>query len=102
MSQTTSVIVKAGYLLRTAHASGQNLALTGDLNATASIEVIGAPNSLSQMSFNGKSLKCNHGRWGSLSTSATYQAPKYSVPDLNTLKWKVIDSLPEVQSTYDD
>ncbi|KAL2358260.1 putative beta-galactosidase [Cryomyces antarcticus] len=100
--QTTSVIVKAGYLLRTAHASGQNLALTGDLNATASIEVIGAPNSLSQMSFNGKSLKCNHGRWGSLSTSATYQAPKYSVPDLNTLKWKVIDSLPEVQSTYDD
>ncbi|KAK5021119.1 hypothetical protein LTR60_000118, partial [Cryomyces antarcticus] len=76
--------------------------ILGDLNATASIEVIGAPNSLSQMSFNGKSLKCNHGRWGSLSTSATYQAPKYSVPDLNTLKWKVIDSLPEVQSTYDD
>ncbi|KAL2816018.1 beta-galactosidase [Aspergillus cavernicola] len=74
-----SVIVKAGYLLRTAEISGRTLHLTGDVNATTPVEVISTPTVVSSIVFNGKRL------------STTYKAGRL----------RYINSLPELDATYD-
>lgn len=96
-------IVKAGYLLRTVEVSGRTLALTGDLNATTPIEVIGgAPDRLSRLTWNGNNLRFKQSRTGVVTATAAYTKPEITVPDLSTVGWKVIDSLPEIKSSYDD
>ena len=99
----TEVIVKAGYLIRSATVSGNTLALTGDLNATVPIEVIGAPQAVNQVTFNGEPIAVDStATTGALTGTLTFQAPDLSIPDLSTLDWKYLDSLPEIQSNYDD
>ena len=97
-----SVIVKAGYLLRTAAVDGKTLSLTGDLNATTDFEVIGAPDKVAALSFNGAPVKTTKGAAGSLTGTVAYQKPDLKLPDLTTANWKVINSLPEIQNGYDD
>ncbi|CAG9936567.1 unnamed protein product [Clonostachys rosea f. rosea IK726] len=54
---TSDIILKAGYLIRTAEKDGKSLSLVGDVNATTPIEIIGgAPASLEELKFNGRSL----------------------------------------------
>lgn len=96
-------IVKAGYLLRTVEVDGQSMHLTGDLNATAPVEVIGgAPACLEQLTFNGESLNFTQSESGVVSSILEYVEPTVALPDLASLQWKTIDSLPEIQSGYDD
>lgn len=96
-------IVKAGYLLRTVEVEGQCMRLTGDLNATTPIEIIGgAPNGLKELTFNGESLKFTQSKSGVVSSSVEYAKPAVSLPDLGSIPWKTIDSLPEIQPGYDD
>ncbi|KAK5007345.1 hypothetical protein LTR28_005405, partial [Elasticomyces elasticus] len=104
MVDTVAPIVKAGYLLRTVEVSGHTMALTGDINATTAIEVIGgAPSPLSTLTFNGESLQFEQdGRTGAVTATVQYVKPTYSIPDLSTVGWKYLDSLPEIGSTYDD
>ncbi|KAJ4367445.1 hypothetical protein N0V83_007028 [Neocucurbitaria cava] len=97
------VILKAGYLTRTAMVTGDTLALTGDLNATTPIEILGgAPSSLSKLTFNGDEFDFKVSKSGAVTANIDYPRPKFTVPQLNELKWKYIDSLPEVQPGYDD
>jgi hypothetical protein len=102
--ETSAAVVKAGYLLRTVEVSGSALHLTGDLNATTEIEVIGgAPTKLTELTFNGESIKfAQDSCSGVVTGSVTYKEPSFSIPDLSTVSWKVIDSLPEITSSYDD
>lgn len=96
-------IIKAGYLLRTVEVADGCLHLTGDLNATTPIEVIGgAPQRLRQLTFNGKDLRFRQSRDGVVTATATYSKPQISIPDLKTIGWKTIDSLPELKPSYDD
>jgi hypothetical protein len=98
-----SVIVKAGYLLRTASISGTSLHLTGDLNRTTSIEVIGgAPATCSSITFNRKQLSVSRTSLGTIKATVPYNPPKFTVPTLKELEWKYLDSLPEIQHDYDD
>ena len=100
---SSAPIVKAGYLLRTVEVEGSAVHLTGDLNATTPIEVIGgAPASVSQLTFNGQNLRFRQGSNGVVTATAHYTNASYSVPDLSTIGWKVLDTLPEIQSSYDD
>ncbi|CAC9893365.1 unnamed protein product [Aureobasidium pullulans] len=101
---TSAAIVKAGYLLRTVEASGTTLSLTGDLNATTEIEIIGgAPAKLTELKFNGETIKfAQDSCSGVVTASATYSEPSFSVPDLSTVDWKVTNSLPEIVAGYDD
>ncbi|THZ30687.1 putative beta-galactosidase [Aureobasidium pullulans] len=101
---TSAAIVKAGYLLRTVEASGTILSLTGDLNATTEIEIIGgAPAKLTELKFNGETIKfAQDSCSGVVTASATYSEPSFSVPDLSTVDWKVTNSLPEIVAGYDD
>lgn len=97
----SSVIVKAGYLVRGASISGSSLYLTGDLNATASLEVIATPSDVSSVYFNGEEVSTESSN-GRLSGSLTYSSPTIDVPDLTSLDWKYLDNLPEIQPSYDD
>ena len=98
----TSVIVKAGYLIRSAGIEGSVLALTGDANATTSLEVVGAPDDTSAVSFNGQVLETRRDDSGVLVGQLDFVSPKITLPDLSALCWKYRNSLPEIQPGYDD
>lgn len=99
----SAAIVKAGYLIRTIEASGSTLAITGDVNATTPIEVIGgAPSSLKTLTFNGKALNFTQSSSGVVTANVEYIVPEFVIPDLSTIGWKTIDSLPEISAGYDD
>ena len=99
--KSNSAIIKAGYLLRTAVIHGETLVLKGDLNATTTIEVIGNPD-CSKLEFNNKQISSSMNEKNVLIGTVEYEAPKTSIPSLSNLDWKYLDSLPEIQSNYDD
>lgn len=96
-----SVIVKGGYLLRNASISGQILRLNGDINSTTEIEVISAPTRITGLEFNGRAIKTSlrsHRTVGIVD----YDPPSLNLPDLESLEWRYIDSLPELDAFFDD
>jgi beta-galactosidase len=88
--------------VRTAYLKGSDLHLTADFNATTPIEVIGAPSKAKNLVINGKKAQVKVDKNGIWSSSVVYSAPKIKLPALKSLKWKAIDTLPEIQNTYDD
>ncbi|KAI0142825.1 glycoside hydrolase family 35 protein [Xylariaceae sp. FL1272] len=97
-----AVIAKAGYLLRTATKSGTTLHLTGDLNATADLEIVAGLPGSNNIYFNGAkvpNIKSSNGR---LTGNLKYTAPSLNLPDLEALDWKSINSLPEISPSYSD
>ncbi|KAI3336761.1 glycoside hydrolase family 35 protein [Xylariaceae sp. AK1471] len=101
-AQKDSVIAKAGYLLRTATSSGTSLHLTGDLNATADLEVIAGLPGSNNIYFNGKKVPDVSLVNGRLAGTLIYTRLALKLPDLAALDWRVVDSLPEIQASYDD
>ena len=100
---SNAVILKAGYLVRTAKVTGNALALTGDVNATTPLEILGgAPGSLSKLTFNNQDIKFNVTKEGVVTSTLAFSKPNLNLVQLNGLNWKYIDSLPEAQSGYDD
>lgn len=97
-----TVIAKAGYLLRTASRLSTSLYLTGDLNTTSTLEIIAGHPGSNNLYFNGAKIAGVKSTNGRLSATLTYSEPTIDIPDLSSLEWKYIDSLPEIQSTYDD
>lgn len=98
-----TVIAKAGYLLRTAAQSGTTLYLTGDVNTTSTtLEIIAGPAGADTIYFNGAPVAGVASAHGRLSATLTHAAPTIDLPDLASLAWTYVDSLPELASTYDD
>jgi hypothetical protein len=96
-----SVIVKAGYLVRTAEISQEILYLTGDVNATTEVEVIAAPTHVNSIFFNGQRLETTLTA-GRLNATVIYNQPNFTLPDLTKLTWHYLDTLPEIQPPYND
>jgi hypothetical protein len=89
--------------MRTANIIGDTLALTGDLNATTPIEVLGgAPSSIRKLTFNGKDVDFTTSVEGTLCANIDLPKLNVTVPQLSQLEWKYVDSLPEIQPGYDD
>lgn len=102
-SQTKeTVVAKAGYLLRSATKSGTSLHLTGDLNATADLEIVAGLPGSSNIYFNGEKVPSVKSANGRLSGSLVYTAPELYLPDFTSQEWKYVDSLPEIKQDYDD
>ncbi|KAL2070750.1 hypothetical protein VTL71DRAFT_13776 [Oculimacula yallundae] len=103
IGNTTSVIVEAGYLVRSVYINNKALHINGDVNATVPIKVLGAPSGLNSLHFN--NLKLDYkidsvtGEW---SSTLPYTAPTITLPSLSSLPWKYLNNLPEVQPAYDD
>lgn len=103
INTTTSVIVEAGYLIRSVAMSGSTLQLQGDLNATTPLRIIGAPTGTTSVEFNGQKLAINSNpTTGELTSTLTYDPPTLNLPALSSLKWKYLDNLPEIHSNYSD
>ncbi|KAJ7229001.1 glycoside hydrolase family 35 protein [Mycena pura] len=102
-STRNPIIVKGGYLLRSVSTpAAGTLAFTGDLNSTkASFEII-APAAFQSATFNGVKLSLAKTRYNTLTAQTTATLPAATLPNLATLKWKVADSLPEIQPQYSD
>ncbi|KAL2838092.1 glycoside hydrolase family 35 protein [Aspergillus pseudoustus] len=96
-----AVIVKAGYLLRSADILGNALHLIGDVNATTTVEVISTPSRVSSLVFNGKRVKTRT-RHGRLVGEVSFESPDIVLPDIERLNWKYTDALPEIKGTYND
>lgn len=97
-----SIVVKAGYLVRTAYLEGSELHLTADFNATTPVEIIGVPKIAKSVYINGVQYKQTVNANGFWSTTVTYASPDIKLPSLKDLEWKYVDSLPEIQPSYDD
>ncbi|PSN72899.1 lactase [Corynespora cassiicola Philippines] len=99
-----AIILKAGYLVRTAKLEGDSLALTGDLNVTSTpLEILGGvPSTLSELTFNGQPFDFEFDSEGRVTATLSFSEPEIVLPKLNELSWKSIDSLPEIQPGYDD
>lgn len=88
--------------MRAAYVEGSDLHITADFNATTPIEIIGAPSKTKNLVINGKKSHVKVDKNGIWSGSVEYSAPKIKLPDLKSLKWKSIDTLPELKNSYDD
>ncbi|GME65761.1 Glycoside hydrolase family 35 [Neofusicoccum parvum] len=97
------IVLKAGYLIRNATVDGSTLSVVGDLNATTPLEIIGgAPASLTKLTFNGDEIAFNQSSTGVVAATLQYTPPTINLPDLSTVSWKSIDTLPEIQADFDD
>lgn len=97
-----SIVVKAGYLVRTVYLQGSELHLTADFNSTTPVEVIGVPKTAKSLYINGAQYKPTVNANGFWSTTVTYDSPDIKLPSLKDLEWRYVDSLPEIQPSYDD
>ncbi|KAF8523825.1 glycoside hydrolase superfamily [Gautieria morchelliformis] len=99
-----TVLVGGPYLVRNATINNQELALTGDLNASVPLTVI-APNNVRTVSWNGVVIPQDSGATGETSIFQGRLDRKLTsnavhIPTLS--KWKFADSLPEIHPTFDD
>jgi hypothetical protein len=100
---SSPIILKAGYLTRTAKLSGSTLALTGDLNATTPIEVLGGASKITELTFNGETFPFKvSNETGAVAATIDFPKPRIVIPQMSELSWKVVDALPELQDSYDD
>ncbi len=98
-----SIIVKAGYLVRSAFMQGDDaLHITADFNATTAVEVIGAPKAARSLHINGDKVPHDVDSNGIWKAVVEYREAGLSLPDLEALEWKYVDSLPELRDDYDD
>lgn len=102
-SQTKdTVIANGGYLLRSATKVGSSLYLTGDLNATTTLEIIAGLPGSDNIYFNAAKVPGMTSVNGRLTGTLTYSPPTLELPDLSSLDWKYLDSQPEIRASYDD
>ena len=88
--------------MRTAYLKDSDLHITADFNATTPIEVIGAPESAENLYINNEKVSHNVDKNGIWTSEVDYTPPEISLPSLKDLEWKYLDTLPEIQSSYDD
>ncbi|KAK1491054.1 hypothetical protein CCUS01_14302 [Colletotrichum cuscutae] len=98
----SSIIAKGPYLLRNATYADNVLHLTGDFNATTTLEILGGIPSNSSLSFNGRPLSNAQWKNGRLQAELVFESPALNLPVFSELQWRSIDSLPEVSNNYDD
>ncbi|KAL4879548.1 glycoside hydrolase superfamily [Aspergillus karnatakaensis] len=96
-----AVIVKAGYLVRSAEMQGDALYLTGDVNATTQVEVISTPSRVTSLHLNGRIIK-THTKNDWLVGEIPFQLPEITLPNLETSSWGFADALPELKDSYSD
>ncbi|TDL23060.1 glycoside hydrolase family 35 protein [Rickenella mellea] len=96
-----SVLVGGPYFVRSATQHGSVLALTGDLNATTTLDVI-ASSSVKSITWNGKTLSVSKSAFGSIRATLPFGVKAPTVPSLKDATWLCEDSLPEIKDGFDD
>jgi len=89
-------------LVRTAAVSGGTLALTGDTDDAADLEVW-APSSVTAVTWNGAATPTSTEADGALSAATRLAgAPAVTLPDLTAAQWSYSPESPEAQPGFDD
>lgn len=86
-STTNPILIKGAYLIRSVQISGSTLEITGDLNSTASFEIIAPAAYSKQVTFNGEPLTLATTSYGTLTSSKSVSLPSVPLPDLERLTW---------------
>lgn len=104
LSSSSSLIVNGPYLVRSASVNGTTLSLSADFNKTTTVELIGVPEDITTVQLNGATVNATstNTALGVWTASVSYAAPTFTLADLSSSTWYTIDSLPEIQSDYDD
>ncbi|KAK1146759.1 hypothetical protein N8T08_002520 [Aspergillus melleus] len=97
-----AVIVRAGYLVRSAQIADSTLKISADFNKTTEVEIIGSPSGVSTLEINGNRVETITNKAQNLQTEVKYNSPEFNVPDLSQVTWKYINALPEIKAGYDD
>ncbi|KAI0481363.1 glycoside hydrolase superfamily [Xylariaceae sp. FL0804] len=100
-SKNSNVVINGPYLVRSANLSQGALSIKADFNKSAPVEIISAPSAVSKLSVNDKALRLTKSG-STLTAHVNMTIPDVALPDLSKLTWHSIDSLPEIQSGYDD
>ncbi|KAF8578602.1 glycoside hydrolase family 35 protein [Ramaria rubella] len=95
-----TVFVAGPYIVRGASMAGDTLSLTGDVNETTKVEVI-APVVAKKITWNSQTQSISNTAYGS-STFNIKGPQAIKLPNITSGTWKVLNSLPEVQQSFDD
>lgn len=88
--------------MRGVSVDGSTVQIKADFNTTSTVEIIGIPAGVSKLQINGKDTQYTTNDQGSWLTDGGYSKPSLDIPDLTSLDWKYINSLPETDADYDD
>lgn len=99
---THKVIVKGGWLMRSALIHEKVLKVTGDINMTTTAQIIGVPKPLEALIFNDVEVDFVQDEYGVVTAELLYAKPVLVLPDLSTQSWSYTDSLPEISKNYSD
>jgi hypothetical protein len=107
------LVIRGGYLVRSASLTDGVLSIRADFNRstavdlvrnvnTVTVEIMAVPKSATSLVINNTPLEhetTNDGNW---LARVDFPVPTVSIPNLATLPWKHLDSLPELQPGYSD
>jgi len=95
-----NVLVSGPYLVRSATLRGSTLALTGDLDATTRLTVLG-PLGILSVTWNGVLVPVIRDLVsGALKGNLAGPKKTWSIPDLSKATWRYADSLPEIGASF--
>ncbi|KAK1499689.1 glycosyl hydrolase family 35 [Colletotrichum tamarilloi] len=97
-----SLIVNGGYLVRSISIQDGTLRVQADFNRTTEIEIIGVEPEFTKLEVNGKQLDHTTNNLTNWIANPAFAGAAPTVPDLKSLNWTFIDSLPEIRAGYDD
>ncbi|KAL3474533.1 putative beta-galactosidase A [Aspergillus californicus] len=101
-SNPDAIIIKAGYLVRSAKVDGSTLSISADFNETTEVEIVGAVAKIKTLKINGETRQTTRNIVGNLITNINYKIPAFHLPNLNKAEWRSTNGLPEIQPGYDD
>ncbi|KAF4460997.1 beta-galactosidase [Fusarium albosuccineum] len=97
-----SVIINGPQLVRSISVQGSKLSVQADFNTSTPLEVIGAPKGTSRLVLNGKELQYQKSKLGNWVSKPDVKLPSVKLPELSSLDWRYVDSLPEIKKGYND
>lgn len=97
-----TVIVNGGYLVRSVNVEESTLEVKADFNVSTPLEIIGAPKGVSKLLINGKETEYTKSSLGNWIAKPGLEFPTVTLPDLKSLDWHMIESVPEIKADYDD
>ncbi|KAK1985896.1 family 35 glycosyl hydrolase [Colletotrichum cereale] len=97
-----SLIINGGYLIRSISTQGDTLRVQADLNRTTDLEIIGVGTEVTKLEVNGKPLEHTTNNLTNWVARPSLVDIPFTIPDLETLTWTFLDSLPEIRPGYND
>lgn len=106
----TNFIIFGGYLIRSATVkdtptTNGTLYLRADFNETTTLEIMGVPRDITLLAINNVPTSFTVTPDGTWLATVKYDPPHITLPSLtssSSTSWKYLDSLPEIQASYDD